>query len=178
MSSAHEQRAAQIACWSGGDYRSTAAVLQPAAEVVLDLVGPVAGLRVLDVAAGTGNVAAAATRRGASVTATDLSPRMVELGRARTADAGLAVEWMQADACDLPFDDASFDVVTSTFGLMFATPRPAAVEAARVLREEQVAAMSDAFVAVHRPHVDAEGRVRTTMRYVVITARRNGRTAR
>lgn len=93
---------------------------------------PAGPVRVLDLAAGTGNVAASAAARGATVTAVDLSPRMVELGRSRTAAQG--VEWHEAHAEDLPFPDDSFDVVLSAFGMIFA-PRPsvALAQARRVL---------------------------------------------
>lgn len=120
--------------WGGADYPGLARRLLPAAaalvEATLDPAGPV---RVLDLAAGTGNVAALAAERGATVTAADLSPRMVELGRARTA--GLDVTWHEADAEDLPFDDDAFDVALSAFGLIFA-PRPdvALAQARRVVR--------------------------------------------
>jgi SAM-dependent methyltransferase len=94
-----------------------------------------AGQDVLDVAAGTGNAAAAAAREGAHVVASDYSPEMVERGRARTEAEGLDVEWAVADAEELPWDDASFDCVLSVFGAMFA-PRPERVasELFRVLR--------------------------------------------
>jgi Methyltransferase domain len=76
------------------------------------------------VAAGTGNLAVAAARRGARVVASDLTPRMVELGRERSAAEGLDIEWREADAEDLPFEDGRFDVAASTFGAMFAPPPP------------------------------------------------------
>jgi SAM-dependent methyltransferase len=93
------------------------------------------GDHVLDVAAGDGNVAVAAAGTGARVTATDFAPRLLELGRARTASLGLDIRWEEADAEGLPYADATFDVTTSAFGLMFA-PRPevAIAEAFRVTR--------------------------------------------
>jgi SAM-dependent methyltransferase len=119
--------------WSLGDYREIAPLLQPAADALAQAcrIGP--GQRVLDVAAGTGNLAAAAARLGARVTACDLTPQMVGWGRERTAGEGLEVEWREADVESLPFEDGRFDVVVSTFGAMFA-PRPevAAAELFRV----------------------------------------------
>ena len=92
-------------------------------------------MRVLDVAAGDGNAVVEAARAGAQVVASDFAPLQVEQGRARTEAEGLAVEWAEADAEALPFDDASFDCVVSVFGAMFA-PRPArvAAELFRVVR--------------------------------------------
>jgi ubiquinone/menaquinone biosynthesis C-methylase UbiE len=120
--------------WSLGDYRELARVYEPAAVTLVEACGVGPEMAVLDVAAGTGNVAVAAARRGARVVASDLTPRMVELGRERSADEGLDIEWVEADAEDLPFDDGRFDVAASTFGAMFA-PRPqvAAAELFRVV---------------------------------------------
>ncbi len=92
----------------------------PASQALLERVEPVAGRRVLDVAAGTGNAAWLAAERGARVTACDLSPRMVQLGRERT---GPRVEWLEANAEELPLPDSGFDVALSAFGVIF-VPRP------------------------------------------------------
>jgi SAM-dependent methyltransferase len=90
--------------------------------------------RVLDVAAGTGNASIPAAERGASVVASDLTPELLEAGRAR-ADADLELEWVEADAEHLPFEDASFDVVMSAIGAMFAPHHQrAADEIVRVCR--------------------------------------------
>lgn len=130
-----EGRERAKALWSSGDYPLIAERFEPVAEDLLDAVGEIAGRRLLDVAAGTGNVALAAARRGATVVATDLTPRMVELGRARSTALGIEVEWKEADAAVLPVPDASVDVVTSCFGLMFvADPVAAIEELGRVLR--------------------------------------------
>jgi ubiquinone/menaquinone biosynthesis C-methylase UbiE len=92
-------------------------------------------MRVLDIAAGHGNCAIAAARRGASVLATDFSPYMIATGVERTRAAALDIEWQEADAADLPFEDESFDRVTSTFGAIFAPEQDrVAAEAVRVLR--------------------------------------------
>ena len=77
-------------------------------------------MRVLDVAAGTGNASIPAAERGARVTASDLTPELLEAGRARAASSGLELEWVAADAEQLPFEDGSFDVVMSSIGAMFA----------------------------------------------------------
>src|SRR5204863_948092 len=82
-----------------------------------------AGQEVLDVAAGNGNLTVLAAEEGAGVVASDFSPPQVELGRARTQAEGLDVEWVVADAEELPFEDDRFDCVASVFGAMFA-PRP------------------------------------------------------
>jgi SAM-dependent methyltransferase len=94
-----------------------------------------AGQEVLDVAAGNGNFALACAREGASVVASDLVPRMLELGRARTEAEGYDVEWVEADAEALPFEDGRFDCAGSVFGA-FLAPRPevAARELFRVVR--------------------------------------------
>ena len=110
--------------WSQGDYPAVAEILVPAAEALVEVcaIGP--GMRVLDVAAGNGNVAIAAARRGAQVIASDITPELVEKGRSRSEAEGLNIEWREADAEDLPFSAEGFDVVTSAFGAMFA-PRAA-----------------------------------------------------
>lgn len=120
------------AMWGEGDYSGLAGRLAPAAAELVETLAPEPGGRVLDLAAGTGNVAILAAARGAHVVAADLSPRMVELGRARTE--GLPVEWLEADAEDLPLPAGSVDAVLSSFGVIFA-PRPevALAEARRVL---------------------------------------------
>jgi SAM-dependent methyltransferase len=121
--------------WSLGDYRELARQFEPTAAALVEACGVGPGMEVLEVAAGTGNLAVAAARRGARVVASDLTPRMVELGQQRSAAEGLAIEWLEADAEDLPFDAGRFDVAASTFGAMFA-PRPqvAATELFRVVR--------------------------------------------
>jgi SAM-dependent methyltransferase len=121
--------------WALGDYPEVARRFEGVAEMLIGAcdIGP--GDRVLDVAAGNGNVAVAAARSGARVTASDFAPALVEAGRARTRALGLDVRWDEADAEDLPYADASFDAAISTFGLIFA-PRPevAVAEAFRVVR--------------------------------------------
>jgi SAM-dependent methyltransferase len=129
--------------WTQGDYARVAAKLEPEAEALARrCVAP--GMKVLDVAAGNGNFALAATRLGATVTASDITPHMVELGRERSAIEGHEISWLEADAESLSFDDDGFDVAASVFGAMFA-PRPerVAAEMFRVVRPGGVVAMAN-----------------------------------
>jgi SAM-dependent methyltransferase len=121
--------------WALGDYPQVAKRFEGVADALVTACGIGPGDRVLDVAAGNGNVAVAAASTGARVTASDFAPVLVDAGRARTGALGLEVRWDEADVEALPYDDATFDAVTSAFGLMFA-PRPerAAAEAFRVVR--------------------------------------------
>ncbi len=130
--------------WSLGDYREIARQAEPTAVAMVEACGVGPRMQVLDVAAGTGNVAVAAARRGARVVASDLTPKMLQWGRERSAAEDLAIEWVEADAEDLPFDDGRFDVVVSTFGAMFA-PRPqvVAAELFRVVRSGGVVGLAN-----------------------------------
>jgi SAM-dependent methyltransferase len=121
--------------WGMGDYATLARPIEPAAVALCDACAVSAGQEVLDVGAGTGNFAIACAREGASVVASDLSPAMVERGRARTDAEGYDVEWVEADVEALPFEDGRFDCVGSSFGA-FIAPRPeiAAAEMFRVVR--------------------------------------------
>jgi SAM-dependent methyltransferase len=94
--------------------------LLPLGPRLVEACGIESGMRVLDVAAGTGNASIPAAERGASVTASDLTPELLEAGRARAESQGLQLEWAEADAENLPFEDGSFDVVMSSIGAMFA----------------------------------------------------------
>ena len=127
----HKQQAA----WAAGDYAVIGTTLQIVGESLCEAADLRSGERVLDVAAGNGNATLAAARRGADVTATDYVGSLLEQGRTRAAAERLAVSFELADAEALPFDDASFDVVLSTFGVMF-TPdqEQAARELLRVCR--------------------------------------------
>src|SRR4051794_36194253 len=109
--------------WGLGDYARIADLIRPVSRALVDACFISAGQEVLDVAAGNGNLTVIAGEEGASVVASDFSPGQVELGRARTAAEGLDVEWVIADAEDLPFEDDRFDCAASVFGAMFA-PRP------------------------------------------------------
>lgn len=109
--------------WSLGDYRKVAEVFLSAAERVVAAGGVGPGMDVADVGAGTGNLAVISAEAGASVWASDLTPEMVEIGKARSTEAGLEIDWLEADAEDLPYEDNRFDVTLSMFAAMFA-PRP------------------------------------------------------
>lgn len=121
------------AVWASGDYAPTSRQLEPVSEALVAALGIGPDERVLDVAAGHGNCAIAAARRGVEVVASDFSPEMIEHGRARTEAAGLDISWREADAADLPFLDGGFDRVTSVFGAIFAPEQEAvAAELSRV----------------------------------------------
>jgi SAM-dependent methyltransferase len=116
-----ELKARHRAMWASGDYPSMVETfLLPLGPRLVEACGIGEGMRVLDVAAGTGNASLPAAERGASVTASDLTPELLEAGRTRAEAAGLELEWVQADAEKLPFADDSFDVVMSSIGAMFA----------------------------------------------------------
>jgi ubiquinone/menaquinone biosynthesis C-methylase UbiE len=131
--SEHKRRVRES--WEHGNYSVIAESTLPASQALADACAISAGQEVLDVAAGTGNLALIAAREGAAVVASDLTPQMVEMGRARTEAEGYDVEWVVADAEALPFGDGRFDCCASVFGAMFA-PRPevAAAEMFRVVR--------------------------------------------
>src|SRR4051794_32162844 len=116
-----KQRSAGV--WGQGDYSKIATLILPVSRALVDACAISAGQEVLDVAAGNGNLTVIAGEEGASVVASDFSPGQVELGRKRTAEEGLDVEWVIADAEELPFEDDRFDCAASVFGAMFA-PRP------------------------------------------------------
>jgi ubiquinone/menaquinone biosynthesis C-methylase UbiE len=125
----------QQATWASGDFAVIGTTLQIVGELLAEAADVRAGERVLDVAAGNGNATLAAARRFATVTSTDYVPALLDKGRARAAAEGLEVSFQVADAENLPFPDAAFDVVLSTFGAMFAPDhRRTADEMWRVLR--------------------------------------------
>jgi ubiquinone/menaquinone biosynthesis C-methylase UbiE len=125
----------QQAAWSAGDYAVIGTTLQIVGETLCEALDLRAGARVLDVAAGNGNATLAAARRWCDVVSTDYVGALLERGQARASADGLAVQFKEADAEDLPFADASFDVVLSTFGVMFTPDQVrAANELARVCK--------------------------------------------
>ena len=137
MQQLRELKQAVRQTWGSGDYDAMMRQegLYEVGERLVDRVGIVPGETVLDVACGTGNAAIPAARAGARVTGVDLTPELLAVARRRSDSAGVGVEWVDGDAEDLGFADASFDAVLSTFGCMFA-PRHdvTAGETARVLR--------------------------------------------
>jgi len=116
-----ELKSRHRAMWASGDYPAMVETfLLPLGPRLVQACGIGPGMNVLDVAAGTGNASIPAAQAGASVTASDLTPELLEAGRARAEAEGLTLEWVEADAENLPFDDGSFDVVMSSIGAMFA----------------------------------------------------------
>ena len=128
-------KARQQGAWSSGDYAIVGTTLQLVGEQLCEAMDLSAGSRVLDVAAGNGNATLAAARRWCEVTSTDYVPALLERGRQRAQAEGLKVQFQEADAEALPFGDASFDAVLSTFGVMFTPDQDkAAAELLRVCR--------------------------------------------
>lgn len=124
-----ELKAKHRSMWASGDYPSMVETfllpLGPRLVTACE-IGP--GMRVLDVAAGTGNASIPAAATGASVVASDLTPELFDAGRARAEAEGVELEWAEADAENLPFEDASFDAVISSIGVMFAPHHQAAAD--------------------------------------------------
>ena len=128
-------KAKQQATWASGDYAVVGTTLQIVGENLCEAVDIRSGQRVLDVAAGNGNATLAAARRFADVVSTDYVGALLQRGRERAQAERLPVEFREADAENLPFQDASFHVVLSTFGVMFTANHPrAASELVRVCR--------------------------------------------
>jgi ubiquinone/menaquinone biosynthesis C-methylase UbiE len=105
--------------WASGDYPRVAELVTDVGERIVERAGIQPGSQVLDVAAGTGNAAIPAARAGAHVTASDLTPELFDAGRSRAVDAGVEIDWVTADAEDLPFEDERFDYVLSSLGVQF-----------------------------------------------------------
>jgi len=125
----------QQAMWASGDFAVIGNTLQIVGETICEAVDLRAGERVLDVAAGNGNATLAAARRFAEVTSTDYVPALLDGGRRRADAEGFDIRFEFADAEALPYETASFDVVVSTFGVMFAPDhRRTASELLRVCR--------------------------------------------
>jgi len=143
MATMDPSKEAQKVIWSLGDYRELTK-LGTYGEELVDAAEVGAGMDVLDVAAGTGKIALAAAARGARVTACDITPAMIEWGRSESAAAGLEIDWREADAEDLPFEDGRFDRVLSSFGAQF-TPNPDTVtrEMFRVTKPGGIVAMAN-----------------------------------
>ena len=131
-----ELKARHRSMWASGNYpHMVDTFLLPLGPRLVEACPITTGTSVLDVAAGTGNASIPAAQRGASVTASDLTPELLDAGSQRPEGAGLDLTWVPADAEELPFDDSSFDVVMSSIGVMFAPHhQDAADELVRVCR--------------------------------------------
>ncbi|MGC5221444.1 class I SAM-dependent methyltransferase [Micromonospora sp. DT81.3] len=129
-------KAKHAAMWASGSYPTVVdEVVHTLGGILVETIDVHAGQRVLDVAAGTGTSAIPSARRGAEVVATDLTPELLEVGRAAADAEGLALTWQTADAEALPYSDEAFDVVLSSIGVMFAPHHElAAAELIRVCR--------------------------------------------
>jgi ubiquinone/menaquinone biosynthesis C-methylase UbiE len=128
-------KARQQGAWSSGDYAVIGTTLQIVGEELCEALDVRSGQKVLDVAAGNGNASLAAARRWCDVVATDYVPALLERARERAAAERLPIDSREADAEALPFPDGSFDVVVSTFGVMFTPDQDrAAAELVRVCR--------------------------------------------
>ncbi len=136
-------KAAVRRMWALGDYQKFAIeTVWQLGPVLVEACGISPGQRVLDVAAGTGNTAIRAAEAGAQVVASDLTPENFEAGRREAAARGVVLEWVEADAEELPFNDGEFDVITSSFGAIFAPDhRAVANEMLRVCRPGGVIGM-------------------------------------
>ena len=133
---AAEVKRANRQVWAAGDWDEVADLIAAVGPALLDRVGIEPGIDVLDVGTGSGgSVSVPAALRGARVVGSDLTPQLLDAARRRASEAGVEVDWVEADAEALPFEDATFDRVLSTFGHMFA-PRHAvaAAELVRVCR--------------------------------------------
>ena len=128
-----KQRAA--VAWSAGAFEEVADTIADVHAALVDALAPQAGEEFLDVGCGAGNVAQLAAETGAHVTGIDLSPRLIEVAKARAAAGGFHIHYSVGDAENLDVPDASFDVVSSCFGMIFAPDHAAAAgELARVTR--------------------------------------------
>jgi SAM-dependent methyltransferase len=136
MPTGEELRGRARATWAAGDWDRFSRLVAPVGPVVLERIGVEPGADLLDVGTGSGGtVAIPAALSGAKVVGLDVTPELFDHARRRAAEAGVDIEWVEGDAADLPFADASFDRVVSTFGAMFAPDHArAAAELVRVCR--------------------------------------------
>ena len=121
--------------WGSGNYAAVAERISKSGELVVERAGVEPGMDLLDVACGTGNATIPAAKAGARVTGLDFAPRLLEIARERCADAMVEIDFVEGDAQEMPFENASFDRVVSVFGHMFAPDHErTAAEMRRVLR--------------------------------------------
>ena len=148
----------QQAVWASGDYAVVGTTLQLVGERLCDAIDLHAGEDVLDVAAGNGNATLAAARHFAKVTSTDYVGALLRRGAMRAEAEALPVRFLEADAEALPFEDGGFDVVLSTFGVMF-TPNQeqAAAEMTRVVRRGGRIGLRAGRRGLHRPALQVDG---------------------
>lgn len=137
-------KARQKSTWETGDFGQVARYVMPAAEEFVSRLGLRRGMRVLDVACGTGNVAVVAARMGCLAFGVDIASNLIAQARTRAQRELLTIEYTEGDAEDLPYADESFDAVLTMFGAMF-TPRPeiTAAELLRVIRPGGLIAMAN-----------------------------------
>jgi SAM-dependent methyltransferase len=137
-------KARQKATWESGDFGEIAKTIVPVAEEFMSRLPLRPGMRVLDVACGTGNLAVLAARRGCIVQGVDIAANLIAQARARAREEGLDIEFREGDAESLPYSDGEFDAVVTMFGAMFA-PRPSVVaaELSRVVRPGGFVAMAN-----------------------------------
>src|SRR5918992_5656076 len=130
-----ELKQRQSRMWGSGPYQRITETLTDMHELVIARLEPGPGVRWLDLACGTGAVAERAAAAGADVTGVDLAPVLIETAKERAGELGLEIEYVVGDVERLPFEDASFDKVSSTCGIMFAPDHEAAArELGRVTR--------------------------------------------
>ena len=137
-------KARQKATWEAGDFGEVAKHIESAAEEFMGSLALRPGLRLLDAACGTGNLAIHAARAGCAASGLDLAGNLIAQARARTEREGLSIDYVEGDAEALPYADASFDMVVSMYGVMFA-PRPevVAAELRRVTRPGGLVALAN-----------------------------------
>jgi ubiquinone/menaquinone biosynthesis C-methylase UbiE len=134
----------QRVTWSTGDFAVIGLSIVPVADALVEAADPHATARVLDVACGSGNVAIAAARRYCEVTGVDYVPALLERGRQRAQAEGTRIRFDEGDAQALPYADAAFDFVFSTFGVMFAPDQEqTARELLRVCRTSGTIALAN-----------------------------------
>ena len=137
-------KARQKATWESGDFGQVARIIENIAEEFMARLPLKPGLRVLDVACGTGNLAVVAARKGCVVTGIDIASNLIAQARTRAQAEGLKIQYQEGDAEALPFSDAGFDVVVSMFGVMFAPQQElAASELIRVTKPNGLIALAN-----------------------------------